>query len=127
MIAIDRVSRTVNAVKIIDFGTSLLFESLSQYLTVTTPEYMPPEILNHIELKSKIDIAQKLHPWSFDIWSLGIMIIELVHGFPIYMAYKSRISRKVGKETANSTLQKLVLGYIARKYGGQQIHSDFAA
>lgn len=43
------------------------------------------------------------------------MIIELVHGFPIYMAYKSRISRKVGKETANSTLQTGLLACTTRE------------
>lgn len=76
---------------------------------------MPPEVLNHIELKSKIDMTQKLLPWSIDVWSLGIMIIELVVGFPIYMAYKSRISRQVGDETRRSALHTGLLACTTRE------------
>lgn len=95
MISIDTEAKRVASIKIIDFGTSVLFEDVNQFLTKTTPEYMPPEVLNHIDLKSKMDIMQKMHPWSIDIWSLGIVIIEMVLGFPIYMAYKSRITREI--------------------------------
>ena len=34
------------------------------------------------------------HPSAIDIWSLGIVLLETVIGFPIYMAYKGRIIRK---------------------------------
>ena len=58
---------------------------------------MPPEALQILEKKStfKEKLTDKLHPWSIDIWSFGILLLELVSGFPLYMAYKGRISRKV--------------------------------
>ena len=36
-----------------------------------TYEYMAPEIISHIPYDNKIDI-----------WSLGILLFELLHGFP---------------------------------------------
>ena len=93
MISFDSAEANVNEVKLIDFGTSILFEDVNRCLSVTTPEYMPPEVLNFVELKAKFDIARKLHPWSIDVWSLGILTLELVLGFPIYMAYKCRLTR----------------------------------
>lgn len=29
--------------------------------------------------------------WSIDIWSLGVIILEIVLGYPIWMSYKGRI------------------------------------
>ena len=84
-------------VKIIDFGTSVLFSDIDAKLSQTTPEYMPPEVLEYLEKKSsyKQKLSSKLQPWSIDIWSFGILLLELVSGFPLYMGYKGRISRKV--------------------------------
>jgi len=31
--------------------------------------------------------------WSIDVWSLGIIILELMIGFPIYMSYKGRVAK----------------------------------
>ena len=64
---------------------------------MTTPEYLPPEVLQYLEVSGQNKNSQltcdKLFPWSIDIWSLGIVILELVIGFPIYMAYKGKIKR----------------------------------
>jgi len=51
LIEINYQNRCVSSVKIIDFGTSLLFSDLNQKVDITTPEYLPPEILEYIELK----------------------------------------------------------------------------
>ena len=63
---------------------------------MTTPEYLPPEVLKHLEFsgQNKCTLnSDSLYPWSIDIWSLGIVLLELVLGFPIYMAYKGKIRR----------------------------------
>lgn len=38
-----------------------------------------------------MNLQKKLQPWSIDIWSLGVIILELIVGFPIWMSYKGRI------------------------------------
>ena len=45
------------------------------------------------EIKSKLNISRKLWPWSIDIWSLGVILMEMVIGYPIWMSYKGRIVR----------------------------------
>ena len=64
---------------------------------MTTPEYLPPEVLKHLEFSGQNKCnsfnSDSLYPWSIDIWSLGIVLLELVLGFPIYMAYKGKIRR----------------------------------
>ena len=45
------------------------------------------------EVKQKLNIARRLWPWSIDIWSLGVILMEMVIGYPIWMSYKGRIVR----------------------------------
>ncbi len=94
---LDFQNKKVESVKIIDFGTSFKFENLEICLSMTTPEYLPPEVLQHLEHsgqnKNNILSSDRLNPWSIDIWSLGIVLLELVIGFPVYMAYKGKIRR----------------------------------
>ena len=40
-----------NALKIIDFGTSFTFNQVNNEVQVTTPEYLPPEILDFVEFR----------------------------------------------------------------------------
>jgi serine/threonine protein kinase len=51
LIEINHQNRCVSSVKVIDFGTSLLFSDLNRKVDITTPEYLPPEILEYIEMK----------------------------------------------------------------------------
>jgi len=41
----------VEEVKIIDFGSSFDFSKINNSIEVTTPEYLPPEILEFLEFK----------------------------------------------------------------------------
>ena len=64
---------------------------------------MPPEILDFVDFRmmnmvgyndtiaSQLNIERKLWEWSIDVWSLGVIILETVIGFPIWMSYKGRI------------------------------------
>ena len=38
-----------------------------------------------------MNLVRRLEPWSIDIWSLGVILLEIVIGFPIWMSYKGRI------------------------------------
>ncbi len=57
-------------IKICDFGWSCYLEDDQVRTTVCgTYEYMPPEIVN-----------EKFHTNKVDIWALGILLYEMIHG-----------------------------------------------
>ena len=108
LVEIDTLQRTVKSVKIIDFGTSFQFTDINYKVDITTPEYLPPEVLDYVEIKNKgilsrgqnrTNIQNLLKPWSIDIWSLGVVILEVIIGFPVWMSYKGRTAR-AGRESS---------------------------
>ena len=97
LVEIDEENRCVKSVKIIDFGTSFDFGFVNTKIDITTPEYLPPEVLEYIESRktnlikrgdSKQSLLNKLSSWSIDVWSLGIIVLEMIIGFPVWMSYK---------------------------------------
>ena len=48
LIEMDYTKREVKAVKIIDFGTSFNFSLINSKVDLTTPEYLPPEVLDFV-------------------------------------------------------------------------------
>lgn len=57
--------------------------------------YMPPEITEILlkkkerpDLKTNFSDSLSTTPWSFDIYSLGVVLLELAMGFPIWVAQK---------------------------------------
>jgi len=82
---------------------------------MTTPEYLPPELLEMNLMKKVSAITNKLHPWSIDIWSFGVILVELAIGFPVWMAYKGRIIRKnENNQWIESSIMKGLLGSTGR-------------
>jgi serine/threonine protein kinase len=79
--------------RIIDFGSAFEFNGTGGINSVT-PEYMPPEALaSGVTIQELRDVS---HPWSFDIWSTGMIFLEIVHGFPLWMSLKSRVATPKG-------------------------------
>eukprot|EP00742_Colponemidia_sp_Colp-10_P005295 GILJ01005656.1.p1 GENE.GILJ01005656.1~~GILJ01005656.1.p1 ORF type:complete len:554 (-),score=66.86 GILJ01005656.1:261-1823(-) len=92
-------SETVySSLRVIDFGSAFNFDAAESF-GMATPEYLPPEILEiliHNKHTDRTVVAQRLYdncqPWSFDMWSLGAIFLELLNGFPLWMSYKGRVT-----------------------------------
>eukprot|EP00124_Ichthyophonus_hoferi_P000552 Ihof_evm5s21 gene=Ihof_evmTU5s21 len=63
-------------IKLSDFGfcTTLTPEVKERYTMAGTPYWMAPEVIKQVAYGSKVDI-----------WSLGVMLLELIEGEPPYM------------------------------------------
>ena len=68
-------------VKLGDFGWCVEIETKTRSTFCGTVEYMAPEIVN-----------QANYDQSIDIWSLGILLYELIHGFSPFRAVKSKFN-----------------------------------
>jgi len=94
---IDKEEKLViNSVKLIDFG-SAIFQSNPESFNSNTPEYMSPEI-NELNEKGGnraqiTELLKNMNCWCIDIWSLGVMLLELVLSCPLWLSYKSKIKR----------------------------------
>lgn len=90
--------------KLIDFGSAFRIDNPDNFSS-NTPEYMPPEITELLERKaSSKDIYTFLknfvkYPYAIDIWSLGVMILEILVCCPVWMSYKAKttINGKVSR------------------------------
>lgn len=45
------------------------------------------------------NLRELLRPWSIDVWSLGIVLLEIVLSYPVWLAYKGRIIRPSSSRT----------------------------
>merc|ERR1711959_836815 len=43
-------------------------------------------------------------PWSFDVWSLGAMMLELCHGAPLWLSYKCHVQGPNGRDRVTTGL-----------------------
>ena len=90
----------------IDFGSSFVFED-AYSVPATTPEYLAPEVLEFMErrgkgaLESTKGLFKKMEVWSFDMWSLGALLLEVVSGFPLWLSYKGKCTSSRGKTILN--------------------------
>ena len=84
--------------KLIDYGSSFVFENLKQY-KLATPEYMCPELLNYILFENKKPHKEDMLPYvknfnntsAIDVWGLGCIVIELIHGVPLWLTNRTKI------------------------------------
>ena len=66
-------------------------------------------------IASQLNIEKKLWEWSIDVWSLGVIILETVIGFPIWMSYKGRIVKGPNTSTHLYTGTFAVQGRVPAK------------
>lgn len=94
-------SQGVPRVRLCDFGSAFMFDRPGQ-LILATPEYMPPEALEACIASSQSGAGAaappSARPWSFDMWSLGAILLELCYGVPHWLSYKCRVKGADGKK-----------------------------
>jgi len=105
LVELTEAETDIASVKLIDFGSAFQFHNVTQ-ISATTPEYLAPEILDYLEQRNKnqksniataAQLSKQSNPWSFDVWSLGVILLEIVTGFPVWMSLKCRVSTVSGK------------------------------
>lgn len=100
-ILVDFDGKRIKSLKIIDFGSSFVYSS-ARSVPATTPEYLAPEVLQFLEKRSKgqiepsINLFKKMKNWSFDMWSLGALFLEILSGFPLWLSYKGLLTTQKG-------------------------------
>ena len=104
-ILVDIGPNGIQDVKLIDFGSAFSYENPSS-ITASTPEYLAPEVLEYLENRAQnteangtnsTNLCRMQEPWSYDTWSLGIILLEILTGIPVWMSLKCRAQTATGK------------------------------
>jgi len=105
-ILVDFDGDKIKDLKIIDFGSAFIYSEATS-VCMSTPEYLSPEVLKYIDTRHTAGatgakaLFNKMEPWSFDIWSLGAIFLEILTGFPLWLGLKGKITTRKGKNVVN--------------------------
>ena len=103
-ILVDFDGEKIRSLKLIDFGSAFPFDRTGQ-VSMSTPEYLAPEVLEFLDSRSRgmmdggstQDLLAKMFPWSYDMWSFGTIVLEILTGFPLWLSLKGKITSSKGK------------------------------
>lgn len=94
-------------IKLCDFGWAKIFKDSSEDNVICgTFEYMPPEI-----------VFEQSHTYKVDVWALGILLYELLHGHPPFKAnsldeiracFRNKVAQHFEERTSNEARSLLV-------------------
>ena len=105
-ILVDFDGEKIKDLKLIDFGSAFIYSEATS-VSMSTPEYLSPEVLKFIDKRASHGqdggkaFFEKLEPWSYDIWSLGAIFLEIITGFPLWLGMKGKIKTRTGKNVVN--------------------------
>ena len=72
-----------NHIKLCDFGWCVKLDGQERETYCGTTEYMSPELINH-----------KGYSKEIDVWSLGILLYEMIHGYSPFRPNKPKFNEK---------------------------------
>ena len=58
LVDLDYENSCLKSIKLIDMGSSCQFSNIDKDLALTTPEYLPPEVLEHVNNKQNYHLGQ---------------------------------------------------------------------
>ena len=97
LLIVDEETKKINQVRFIDYGSAFLHNQAS-VIKSNTPEYMSPEINSQIGSplgKTKlVEILRDMPTHAIDIWSIGMIVLEILVGCPLWLSYKTKQLRK---------------------------------
>ena len=70
-------------IKLCDFGWCVKLDGKSRKTFCGTTEYMSPELIEH-----------KIYSKEIDVWSLGILLYEMIHGYSPFRPKKAKFDEK---------------------------------
>lgn len=94
----------IEEIRIINYENTTTLDNMADNLRDTINlQYLPPELHTFMKQKSEnkqpsaLSFSDQQYPWSCDIWSLGIIILEIATGHPISLQAPVKVLNQNGK------------------------------